>query len=277
MTAVRTVNSAEREQVAAAVSKLWAFGQALSVHLLFAENHAAFEEFWSQAGYEYARTGAFNEVIANRLSIELNRHLINVLATFRLFVDHWQTRLKRLSRKGGNPRFLDAFERQLDRQRQRRFDFIFFWEFRNYVQHVGLPPYRIDFSSALTAGKSRGVVYRAEVTLARDELLASYDWKNAKSLLRRQPEQIGIFEQLRRLVDSVSQLLNVAVDASLDVVGPAYQRLDALRREVADKIPTGIPAVADVTALQDSGGRVQLLWIPLYNMALVRSFMETAK
>ena len=178
---------------------------------------------WRRVEERYRSSlGQFSEAIGLEISKELNRHLLNYLTTFRTFVDHWKTALRRRARSTGSVHWLTTFEKKLEKFLSRCFEFQFFWDYRNYVQHVGLPNLDLIFRSALTTGETPGLLHFGSVGFDRDALTKSYDWKHAKRSLPNQPAHIELFARVSVLARCLEQLNSVCTKQTFPEFGHRF-------------------------------------------------------
>lgn len=71
------------------------------------------------------------------LDTEINRRFLNLLASYRFYLDGSETRLKR--RYGADSREANDFKRACSAAYDSSFAFRFISRFRNYAQHIGVP------------------------------------------------------------------------------------------------------------------------------------------
>jgi len=123
-------------------------------------------------------------------SQEITRLLLNYLSSFITFYSHLYTKYKRLKQKGYD--FFKDYERITSACYDGSFPYRFFYKFRNYAQHCGLPPIEMLIHEQLT--QDGNVDIYVSISLLRDSLLRSYEeWgEKVKADLQNQPEHIEL-------------------------------------------------------------------------------------
>ena len=117
---------------------------------------------------------AFGTAEPRALGEAVMRSVVNWLTSVRLFLDHTETTLNRRFGESSDEftQFQDATHLAYDS----RVGYRFVSQFRNYVQHCGLPLSQIKLGARDGAAGSK-LRQSAELLLNRDELLAYFDWK----------------------------------------------------------------------------------------------------
>jgi len=267
---VRSVDEQEKSKLDVAAKNVRDFGTSQSLYLMYRKNHDEILSFWKKTQTEYRRSQRCDDALAYDICVDITRHLMNLLTTYRAFVDHWKTKLKRRSRKTGDTKYFDKLEALIADCKKVSFPFAFFWEFRNYVQHVGLPAFGLHFSSNLTSGSEPGVFHRSEIYLSRDALLQSYDWDKAEGLLRKQRNELDVIACLESVIPSMEQLAIICIESGLEVVQPSLALLTGVISEVEQKIPGATPAIVYYEPGSSPSLKAQITHFPLHLMNLLR-------
>ena len=109
-------------------------------------------------------------------SMQLNRHVLNYLASANALLGHFGVTFKKRCREVGNPDTgFDDFCRKLKAEND---DFEFFCELRNHALHVGLPVGNISVAQHLHKGRSISIFHKTS-SLIRD---GSRDLKRCRLL-----------------------------------------------------------------------------------------------
>ncbi len=90
--------------------------------------------------------------------MQLNRHILNYLASANALLGHFSTTFKQRTREVGKP--TDAFDNFCRELKSESAVFEFFCEFRNHALHVGLPVGNTQIRESLTAGRTVSVVHK---------------------------------------------------------------------------------------------------------------------
>jgi hypothetical protein len=90
--------------------------------------------------------------------MQLNRHMLNYLASANALLGHFSTTFTQRTREVGKP--TDGFEKFCREIKAESDVFEFFCEFRNHALHVGLPVGNTQIAESLTAGRTVSVVHK---------------------------------------------------------------------------------------------------------------------
>lgn len=152
------------------------------VEMNYAEIKATSDYTLSQ--YE-SRSFEMDEVFLN-----MNRLILNFLASVRTFLDHTETRLKR--EYGENSEELTFFKSETAKAYDNNFCYRFLYKLRNYSQHCGLPAGSVSINS--NGDKNNKTVNTLNLLLVKDALLNNYEsWGNpVKGELQNQQDNFDI-------------------------------------------------------------------------------------
>jgi len=139
-----------------------------------------------------------------------NRLILEVMSTFRAFLDHWETELKRKFGKKSSE--VESFKKSASFEFDNSFSYRFFSGFRNYIQHVCVPTFRINsFINDKNAIETK-------ISVSKNELLGTFDGWNSILIddFKDKPDLINIiplfdelFESVKRINDTAINLLNI--------------------------------------------------------------------
>jgi hypothetical protein len=149
---IRPLSDHDVATITEAMRQLREFSASQGLYLAFRANLDALFTFWRDVQERFSRSGAFNEAIGHHVCVELTRHMMNFLTSYRSFLDCSKSRLRRLGRATGERQLGALLDARIAELGRRSFAFSFAWEFRNYVQHVGVPAFGLTFTSCGTAG-----------------------------------------------------------------------------------------------------------------------------
>jgi hypothetical protein len=133
-----------------------------------------------------SRRGKRAETI--QLFQELNRTFANFLSSLRLYRDHALTRLAHSYGRQSAER--SYFDRSWSDAVRQDFAFGFIWEFRNYVQHFGMP---FDVASvSIEVPPEPGAERRAHLGISLGALLRYERWGRLDAEIRKLPETVPV-------------------------------------------------------------------------------------
>lgn len=197
---------------------------------------------------------------------ELNRTFANYLSSIRTYRDHTRARLNRVY--GRATPVVAAFDADWDEAYRSDFAFGFTWEFRNYVQHCGMP---FDVARTSLVRSEETVV---EVGIQRDVLLKRYrKWQWLEPKIRELPSTIDPKRFLQRTLTRLEALRALLWESEKGLLTEHGQALITLT--LSGFANGGFPAVVEVGAGGDPTGMtdVQLLDVdPLVELGLVSTY-----
>jgi hypothetical protein len=165
--------------------------------------------------------------------LDLNRRLMNLLSAVRTYLDHTETDLKR--RFGENSERYTRFEDLTHKLYDSCFSYRFLYEFRNFVQHCGLP---LDSFDHTRTYNSRVL----SATVSRSRLLQDFKWKSAlRDEIESLPEEIDIASFLLEHVDQLTTLHERLCAEELSALREAAALVLSRYSEVAQY--PGVPCV----------------------------------
>jgi len=114
----------------------------------------------------------FQEAIkSNNVQNKLSRIILELMSTFKAFLDHWEALLKRTYGKDSSE--VKIFKASTSEEYDNHFSYRFIYELQNSIRHVSMP--NLNFSSSLTEENT----IKYHLSLYKNELLANYShWKS---------------------------------------------------------------------------------------------------
>ena len=160
--------------------------------------------------------------------------IVNWLTSFRLFLDHAETNLKR--RYGGESDQVRQFEEQTALAFDGDLGYRFISKFRNYVQHCGSPLSSITVGS-IPMREGLPPQTKASFRLNRDRLIETFDWgakvgrdlRDTDELFELEPLATSAMERLR---DIDRLLLDIAIAEGARTISDVREALGLLPDDV---------------------------------------------
>jgi len=175
ITAVRDLNDKEYEDYRKASDCLFDFSRDQQLYTIVLLNYDDFLGMLKKYSQEYAENpSAMNWILMERMVLDINRHLLNLLSSIRTFLDHTQTKLTKTY--GDQSDRFKRFEEACSRFYDAHFSYGFLTKLRNYSQHCGMPLGRLTLHSEENPPYSGHVYHSLEVKFSRDELLKYDSW-----------------------------------------------------------------------------------------------------
>ncbi|MEO1720458.1 MAG: hypothetical protein AAFR23_09570, partial [Pseudomonadota bacterium] len=152
---------------------------------------------------------------------------MNIMSSFRSFLDHADTYLSR--KFGVESDELAAWKSLQASEYDQTFAYRFVYKLRNYVQHVGMPPLKLSASSS---ANTESVTMR--IDLDRDRLLAARKIFKAKVTadLEQQPSLMSLCELMQDWIGSFERLASAYVLGRASDAEEAARRVLSLRRRI---------------------------------------------
>jgi hypothetical protein len=154
--------------------------------------------------------GAVGREGALQIRFELNRRLLNYLASVRSFLDQTQSTLSR--RYGNKSAEFASFKASASHEFDTYFHYRFADQLRNYVQHYGFGIDSIRTSVETDVAGSHHATL--ELAFNRDALLSSgFDWKPVvRNELANGPAEIEVLGLMEQLDGSIGRLGNKRIE-----------------------------------------------------------------
>ncbi len=255
---IRTISPVEMREIYDAMTKVADFDNCCNLYEICDRNYGSILSFYSQLKTEYRanrnRAGGFIDDTV----LEMNRLLLNYLASFKTFVDHLKTRYSRLPSQKGE--YLADFNSICSACFDTDFYYRFFSKLRDYVQHCGLPVHYVVIEE--TPG-------RLDISMGFDrDLLMSHfkKWGPVRKDLIRQPERFEVIPSLGKLRDQI-QLINTAVTCiELSIAYDSCNRLCGLINEVAGHYPDGEPFIGRLARRGTAKPSLEMINFPYHQM-----------
>ncbi|WP_323083756.1 hypothetical protein [Aeromonas jandaei] len=188
----------------------------------------------------------------------INRSLLNLLTSMRTMTDHLEAKVKRVY--GADSQEFLTLKRLFSNAFDTHFHYGFSCKLRNFVQHVGMPPFSFSMGSAIG---DANIKYNIKLDFERDELLMKYDsWGPVKKRLMAQDERFSVFEIIEDLVDTLFDIYAIfKAETSLKKVQDAR---DYILNFIGE--PKGYAlheyGIGQFTPDGDKRMSIQLTWLP---------------
>jgi len=168
--------------------------------------------------------------------IELNRFVLNYVASAGATLDHFDRVFKKRTRAVGRPH--DVFERFRKDLEKSDDDFQFFCAFRNYALHVSLPVGNMQENNSLTKGRTVRITHRSAEFIADGR----GDFKACRLLKKREEiELVPHLENVHKVL--VGKFLSFVVECLKPGLDAAQQFYDELRIDVKIINPQLLPVI----------------------------------
>ncbi len=133
----------------------------------------------------------------------LNCKLNNFLSSIKLFLDHFERRLK--DEYGKKSKEIQLFKNETSRLYDEYFSYRFLYHLRNYIQHRNVAISKLEIHE-------NEYNISLSIALNRKKLLSDYRWKNdVKKDLITQNDYIEIFPLMSEMLDNLKELTKLLI------------------------------------------------------------------
>jgi hypothetical protein len=262
---IRPVSVAELERFHIALNQLGNYGSYCGLYEICDKNYNSIISYLLSIKDEFPKNRhRLHEYLEESLQQEINRLLLNYLSSFRTFVDHLETRYKRLRRQDCS--LFEDYEKMISACRYSSFSYRFFWKFRNYVQHCGLPPMSIRIREGPSS--DGGIDTIITISLNRDALINGYKkWGEVKDELKRQPEYMEFPSYVKALQSQIQLIYTAMSGIEISLANDSWQYLYNLVHEVQSKFGNVMPFIGCQLMHNEGQLQLQITDFPLHTMA----------
>lgn len=149
----------------------------------------------------------FQELLKSpKIENKLSRVILELMSTFRAFLDHWEAGLKRTF--GKESQQVISFKKVTKLEYDNIFAYRFIYELRNYIQHVNMP--NLIYHSSLNDNN----IVETHLFFDKNELIKNYKkWKSIiKMDFNNLPDTFDFIPLLNDLSESVKRINAVAIN-----------------------------------------------------------------
>lgn len=179
--------------------------------------------------------------------------LVNFLAANRLYLDHAETRIKRVY--GQNSDAADRFGQVTAAAFDSKFGYAFMYKLRNYCVHCGIPPMSL---SADARPEDPDAAPTVRWTLDRDQLLNSFDgWASVKGRLEAQSDSLDVLELATEAMSGLKDVIRAVTEIDLDYVLDSIEPLASLATRLAPGGEADAHALIEMTIVDGVARRIK--------------------
>jgi hypothetical protein len=271
--AIRKLSNSEYKEFKKATMCLLRFSSDQRIFLIARLNYDSFNNLLKRYFEAYTKNPSMGWPRAEKMILEINRHLLNYLSAVRTFLDHSETNIKR--RYGRNSERVKRFKRVCSKEYKNSFSYRFIYNLRNYAQHCGMPLGQLTLKSEEVDPHSKEVIHSLSIKFNRDELLSEYDsWgSQLKREIQRLPKTFEINPHISEMMKCIEMITTSLIEEEMPelIKSASY----VLRLITETKGMPGVPCIIKPKILARSKeGKAERLelnieWIPLHLVEMI--------
>lgn len=190
------------------------------------------------------------------LVLDINRVLLNLLASVRMYLDHTETSIKR--RHGDTSQNWNNFKQACSSAYDGLFSYRFLYKLRNYAQHCGLPLSSFTASVREHPERTGEPYHELSFGLERDNALREYNWgRQLNQELAQQPGTIEVDQHVYLLMQSIRQINQVFVKDELSKLRPEAVHINQLAKKAGFTEADDELGIYELEVEQDEQGAVK--------------------
>jgi hypothetical protein len=234
--------------------------------LMVVQNHEEFRALLDSVLKQWQIEKRMDELILENLYLEVNRLLINMLASFTAYLNLTERKLK--EQPAGEATF-ERFKKACSAAYDTDFAYRFLYKLRNFSQHYELPIGNIHAGQSLNEDGIQQ--YKLEITFLPDELLNNdFDsWgQPVRSELECMDEEFDVVPLLDRLIDRLMEIESVVTSVRLADIEPVMAYFEGLLQEVIGE--EGMPCLFLIEG-EETPENVKMEHFPFHVIEAVRA------
>lgn len=233
-------------------------------------NHTELTAMWDEHVARYASEAKMGQTRLVQMRLDMNRRLLNFLASFRSFLDQTDATLKRRYGEASDQR--RAFRALTNSLYDGSYAYRLLYHIRHFAQHYSMAVDRIHASSVLEDGAKKTTI---RMSFGRDALLSSgFDW-NAKirDEIAKGPEEIEIMPLVHDIKPCLERLGVKRVEIESPALLDAMCVLDPLAKTAMQEAP-GHPCLLPVDFAEGENLNLSLNWFPMNSMTYLEQALK---
>jgi hypothetical protein len=241
ITAIRDLSYEEYKAYKNASDCLLDFSRDQQMYTIVLLNYDDFLNVIKKYSQEYAENPrTVNWILIERMVLDINRHLLNLLSSIRTFLDHTQTKL--IKKYGAQSDRFKHFREACSKFYDASFSYRFLTKLRNYSQHCGMPLGSLTLHSEENPPYSGQVYHSLELKFSRDELLKYDSWGTRIALeISQLASEFGIVPHVIEMMNCIKGINLVLIEEELPELFKSAEFVEGLTSPALGK--EGIPCI----------------------------------
>jgi|GEM_PF-3176491 len=266
---VQTLTDSETAAIAKARSSLNQLVATERLFNIYNENMRIFRGLAQNTLGQFAANQKMSGTRMNRIITMANCYLLNVLTSFRTYLDHSETMLKRAL--GAHSAEYLQFKAATSHEYDARFAYRFFYRLRNYSQHCGMPISHIQLESHVVSDGPDGAktAETMQMYLSPKTLLTDFDGWGAllQKDLNSKSRNVNVLSLLKDCERAMLRIHRTQRRIMTAFCRPEARLLRSFMERVRKARPMAVPCVGTISGSRDrSSARFSLQWFPVPEM-----------
>jgi len=276
-TEIRKLKAAEYLKYKKAANHLFKFSADQQLYMIVRLNFEDFNNILKHYYEEYVKHPAIGFPQAERMVLDINRHILNFLTAFRTFLDHSRTNIIR--QYGRNSKKLKTYKHACSQVYDNNFSYRFISKLRNYAQHCGMPLGLLKLQSKLIDLDSSNVQHFLTVKFDRDRLLRNFSWGEK---LEREIRRLDLTFDINPIIHEAMKCLEeIQLKLIAKDISDLIKSTEYIKQFIAETEKlTGVPCIFTMEDIKRTQkGKIakfdlNIEWIPLHLVNVIMNFKE---
>lgn len=278
ITTIRDLGEKEYEEYRKASVCLLDFSRDQQLYTIVLLNYDDFLDTLKRYSQKYAENPRMvNWILMEKMVLDTNRHLLNLLSSIRTFLDHTQTKLTK--RYGDQSSRVKRFKEACSKSYNDSFSYRFLSKLRNYSQHCGMPLGEMTLSSEENPPYSGNISHSLAANFSRDELLKFNLWgTRIQKEITQLPPKFDIIPHVVETMKCIKEINLVLVEEDLPELFKSSEFIEQLINPVQGK--EGIPCILRFPEINRRANgeiekiKIEITNIPLHIVKIVRNIKK---
>jgi hypothetical protein len=264
ITEIRGLSEKEYQDYKEASNRLFGFSEDQRLYAIVLLNYDDLLNIIKKYTKEHAENvHPIDTLFMERMSLNINRHILNLLSSVRSFLDHTETKLKR--KYGVESDRYKSFKDVCKKMYDTSFSYRFLSKLRNYSQHCKMPLGGISLSSKEDPPYSGNIRYSFQTYFVRDELLTYDSWGKIAKEIAQLPPKIDIIPHFVQMMDCLKKINVVLITDDLPELFRSAEFIEQLISPAQGK--EGIPCILKFSDIRrDVNGKVERMKMQMVNI-----------
>jgi hypothetical protein len=265
---IKKLSKEEYREYKTAAERLFDFSRDQQLYAIVSFNFDDFKELIKKYAEDYSKNPQnINYILLENMILNINRHILNFLASVKCFLDHNETKIKK--KFGKKSKRVSYFKEMCSEIYDVNFSYRFLTKLRNYTQHCGMPLGGLKLHSKEDPPFSNIVHHSLQVNFSRDQLLEYDSWgPQISKELQKFPPEFDVVPHIDEMMKCIKRINTSLI--SLDIA-ELYRCVDLIENIIKPALEKeGIPCILRIplvnrdTNKKITGLKLEISHIPFH-------------